>query len=125
MSARVFLPDGPAATPTSWPSRKPFGDGPIQEFLAETARDLGLWIVGGTLPLTVEGSDVPPQARRVSTARWSFRPTGECVARYDKIHLFRFDNGRERYDESRVLQAGALPHRLTCRRATATSGASA
>ena len=27
------------------------------------------------------------------------RPTARCVARYDKIHLFRYDNGRERYDE--------------------------
>ena len=32
-----------------------------------------------------------------------------CVARYDKIHLFWFDNGQERYDESRVLQAGNQP----------------
>ena len=39
-----------------------------------------------------------------ATARWSFRPAGECVARYDKIHLFYFDNGRERYDESRVIE---------------------
>ena len=29
------------------------------------------------------------------------------MARYDKIHLFRFDNGRERYDESRVIECGA------------------
>jgi nitrilase len=29
------------------------------------------------------------------------------VARYDKIHLFAFDNGRERYDEGRVLEAGS------------------
>ena len=38
---------------------------------------------------------------------WS--PTGQRVARYDKIHLFAFDNGQERYDEGRVLQAGAEP----------------
>jgi nitrilase len=31
------------------------------------------------------------------------------VARYDKMHLFRYDNGREAYDESRVLQAGSTP----------------
>ena len=29
------------------------GAGPIQDFLARTAHQLGLWIVGGTLPLTV------------------------------------------------------------------------
>ena len=38
-----------------------------------------------------------------------FSPAGECVARYDKIHLFQFDNGRERYDESRVIESGSEP----------------
>jgi deaminated glutathione amidase len=38
-----------------------------------------------------------------------FSPAGECVARYDKIHLFKFDNGREQYDESRVIESGAAP----------------
>jgi len=33
--------------------------------------------------------------------------SGEIVARYDKIHLFAFDNGTERYDEARVLEAGS------------------
>ena len=27
------------------------GDGPIQQFLADTARQHGLWLVGGTLPV--------------------------------------------------------------------------
>ncbi len=31
------------------------------------------------------------------------------MARYDKIHLFRFDNGTERFDESRVLLRGHEP----------------
>jgi len=38
-----------------------------------------------------------------------YSPLGACVARYDKIHLFRFDNGTEQYDESRVIEAGAAP----------------
>jgi len=38
-----------------------------------------------------------------------FSPAGERVARYDKIHLFKFDNGRESYDESRVIECGAEP----------------
>jgi nitrilase len=38
-----------------------------------------------------------------------YAPTGEVVARYDKMHLFRFDNGVERYDESLVLAAGQQP----------------
>ncbi|MEI8325609.1 MAG: nitrilase-related carbon-nitrogen hydrolase, partial [Betaproteobacteria bacterium] len=58
---------------------------------------------GGTLPL----SSADPQ--RVSNSSLAYAPSGECVARYDKIHLFRFDNGTERYDEARVLQAGSTP----------------
>ena len=38
-----------------------------------------------------------------------YSPRGELAARYDKMHLFAYDNGRERYDESRTLQAGRTP----------------
>jgi len=85
-----------------------FGDGPIQTFLSDTARELGLWIAGGTIPLGCDQS-VPGGADHVFNSLLVFSPQGECVQRYDKIHLFRFDNGRERYDESRVLQRGAQP----------------
>lgn len=92
---------------------EPFGSGPLQQFLADSARDLGLWLVGGTLPLTepaashAPGSE-PPTAR-VCNSSLVYSPDGVCVARYNKIHLFRFDNGRERYDESLVLTAGRDP----------------
>ncbi|WP_341909606.1 carbon-nitrogen hydrolase family protein [Polaromonas sp. YR568] len=79
------------------------GKRPIQEFLSESARRLGLWIVGGTLPTATAD---PQRARNTSLA---FNPAGECVAHYDKIHLFRFAQGREDYDETRVLDAGASP----------------
>lgn len=83
------------------------GSGPIQTFLADTARQLGLWIVGGTLPLSVPpGSD---DGGRVFNSTLVYSPQGDCVVRYDKIHLFRFDNGHERYDESRALLSGAQP----------------
>jgi deaminated glutathione amidase len=79
------------------------GAGPIQDFLAAQARRLGLWIIGGTLPIR---ADTPGRVRNACCA-WN--PAGERVARYDKIHLFAFDNGRERYDEARVLEAGDTP----------------
>jgi deaminated glutathione amidase len=85
-----------------------FGSGPIQDFLAATARRLGLWIVGGTLPLSIHDS-TPGASLKVNNSSLVFSPEGHCVARYDKIHLFRFDNGVERFDESRVLQPGTLP----------------
>ena len=79
-----------------------FGEGAIQAFLAGAARDLGLWIVGGTLPITAADG-------RVRNSSLAFDPAGACVARYDKIHLFRFDNGVERFDEARVLERGTEP----------------
>ena len=76
------------------------GKGPIQDFLSQTAKSLGLWLVGGTLPMATSDPG------RVKNSSLVYDPSGRCVARYDKIHLFRFDNGAERYDESRVLEAG-------------------
>jgi nitrilase len=70
------------------------GEGPIQDFLARSARELGLWIVGGTVPLGAS------DRQHVRNSALVYAPTGQCVARYDKIHLFRFDNGLEQYDES-------------------------
>lgn len=80
-----------------------FGSGPIQDFLSQSAQKLGIWIVGGTLPLA---TTEPARARNSSLV---FDAGGQCVARYDKIHLFRFDNGQESYDESCVLERGSHP----------------
>ncbi len=91
--------------------QEPFGAGPIQRFLSATAHELGLWIVAGTLPLSVAPSAAQPAGDRdrVYNSTLVYSPAGERVARYDKIHLFRFDSAQERYDESRVLQPGAAP----------------
>lgn len=90
--------------------QEPYGDGPIQRFLADAARELGLWVVGGTVPLSAPvAAGQPAESRRVFNSTLVFSPQGMCVARYDKIHLFRFDNGRESYDESRVLAPGLEP----------------
>lgn len=80
-----------------------WGAGPIQQFLADSARQWGLWIVAGTLPLRAAQMD------RVYNSSLAFNPQGDCVARYDKIHLFRYTNGAESYDESRVLTPGEKP----------------
>jgi deaminated glutathione amidase len=76
------------------------GDGPIQRLLSQQAQEHALWVVGGTLPLCT----VDPQ--RVRNACLVYAPDGRRAARYDKMHLFAFDNGRERYDEARVLERG-------------------
>jgi nitrilase len=79
------------------------GDGPIQRCLADAARQHGLWIVGGTLPMQTED---PARAFNTCTT-WA--PDGSLAARYDKMHLFSFEQGDERYDEGRVLRPGATP----------------
>lgn len=83
------------------------GLGTVQDFLSDSARELGLWIVGGTLPMA---TDDPEHANNTSLV---YDPKGKCVVRYDKIHLFRYDNGRERYDEAAVLAAGEHPTTFT------------
>ncbi|MEN9630573.1 MAG: hypothetical protein RJA10_3801, partial [Pseudomonadota bacterium] len=85
------------------------GNGPIQQALADAARQHGLWVVGGTLPLR------GPDAAHAMNSCLVFAPDGTPAGRYDKIHLFGFDNGRERYDESRTLCAGdAAPTAVQC-----------
>ena len=111
------------------------GIGPIQAWLAATAHELGLWIVGGTLPLSCEPADAgaprrsagPSQAKAAAPSGGSatgeaverggkcrnaslvFSPAGKRIAHYDKIHLFRFNDGERRYDEAAVLVPGSQP----------------
>ncbi|HUO18503.1 MAG TPA: carbon-nitrogen hydrolase family protein [Steroidobacteraceae bacterium] len=84
---------------------EPDGTGPVQDFLAASARRLKLWIVGGTTPLR-GGAD-----GRVAAASLVYDAAGARVARYDKIHLFDVDlPGRaETYRESANVAPGARP----------------
>ncbi len=79
------------------------GDGPQQAFLSRQARDLGVWIAGGTVPIACDDPG------RVRSACLVYGPDGTRVARYDKIHLFAFSRGDERYDEGRTIEAGRTP----------------
>jgi len=77
------------------------GEGPIQDFLRDTAR-LGLWILGGT---TVIKGD---SAARVANASLLIDADGKRVARYDKIHLFdvAIPGRDEKYLESTHVMPG-------------------
>lgn len=79
------------------------GHGPLQDFLSGCARDFKLWVAGGTVALA---SDTPG---KVFNSTLVYNPAGQCVARYDKMHLFCFSNGQESYDEARVLTPGHEP----------------
>ena len=77
------------------------GSGPIQDGMAQMAREHGIWLIGGTLPLA------SPEAGKVLNTTLVYDPQGAPAGRYDKIHLFGFTRGEESYNESRTIVAGA------------------
>jgi len=76
------------------------GAGPQQDFLARMAHEHQAIVVGGSVPIASE------EAGRVRSACLVYGPDGGRIARYDKIHLFRFAQGSEDYDETRTIQPG-------------------
>jgi len=79
---------------------EPLGSGPIQDFMSGLARELKIWLIGGTLPLASE------DAEKVINTTLVYNPKGEHVGRYDKIHLFGFTKGTESYNESKTIVPG-------------------
>ncbi|AFP31639.1 carbon-nitrogen hydrolase family protein [Marinobacter sp. BSs20148] len=79
----------------------------IRTFLAQQAKTLKVWIVGGSLPLALrpDGSVI---ADRVRASCLVFNDRGDEVARYDKIHLFdaQVDDAHGQYRESDTFEAG-------------------
>jgi len=75
--------------------------GPIQDFLSQQAARLGIWLVGGTLPIV---ADDPLKFRAACLV---FDNTGKRIARYDKMHLFDVTAApNEQYCESKTIEAG-------------------
>jgi len=72
-------------------------------FMAQQARQHGIYLIGGTVPLT------SPEADKVYNSTLVFDPQGNQLARYDKIHLFGFARGSESYQESQSIVAGTEP----------------
>ena len=81
------------------------GNGAVQAFLSDAARQLNMWILGGTIVIRSDDSN------RVSNASLLFDAAGKRVARYDKIHLFDVTiPGRdEQYRESTHVLPGREP----------------
>ena len=84
-------------------ARERDGDGVQQAFLARMAREHRQYVIGGSVPLE---SDDPARTRQSLLV---YGPQGERVARYDKIHLFRFTHRDEDYDEAKTIVAGSAP----------------
>ena len=84
-------------------AREADGDGPQQSFLSEMARLHRQYVIGGSVPLAC---DDPARTRQSLLV---YRPDGRRIARYDKIHLFRFTHGDEDYDEAKTIVGGSAP----------------
>jgi deaminated glutathione amidase len=81
------------------------GTGPVQDFLSRRARELKLWIVAGTTPISEQAGE------RVSAACLVYDDAGQRVARYDKVHLFdvAIPGREEKYRESANIAPGSRP----------------
>jgi len=84
-------------------ARESVGSGPIQEQLAEIAKQNKLYLVAGTIPLEARDPN------KVLNTTLVFDPAGQQITRYDKIHLFGFQTATERYQESETIEAGNEP----------------
>ncbi len=81
---------------------EPEGEGPIQAFLSAAARQHGMWIVAGSMPLA------SPEKERVYGACPVYNPDGKQCALYRKIHLFdvKLPDREESYQESWSMYPG-------------------
>ncbi len=77
-------------------------DDPTLAALRAEARDLGLWLLIGSLCLKTDDPD-----GRFANRSFLIDPQGQVVARYDKIHMFDVDvSATERYRESEAFRPG-------------------
>ena len=78
-----------------------FGQGLVQEMLASKARQHDIWVAGGSIPIKTK------DPAKVTNTALLFNPQGEVVARYDKMHLFSYQDGARHLDEGRTMVAGS------------------
>ncbi|KAI8828153.1 putative amidohydrolase [Chytriomyces cf. hyalinus JEL632] len=101
--ATLGMKDVAATVAESNPTEGSLKPNPIQTFMSELAALHKIWIVGGTIPML-------SQSESASTAKYRntllvFDPNGARVARYDKLHLFRFE-GPPAFDEAATVEGG-------------------
>lgn len=84
---------------------EPLGSGAFQTALSETAREHGVVLFGGTVPLQSGKQD------KVLNTLLVYGRDGERIGAYDKMHLFGYSGLGERYAEADTIAAGAeVPH---------------
>lgn len=99
------LLDSPALRPLA---EQEAVEAPVQSFLAQQARSLGLWLVAGSVPLASCPQGHAVAAPRVRAACLVYDDTGGQRARYDKIHLFDVEvaDAHASYRESNLCEPG-------------------
>jgi deaminated glutathione amidase len=75
--------------------------GPTTNFLGDLARELGIYLLGGSI---LEGD---PGAQRLSNTSTFFDPSGAMTAVYRKIHLFDVKVSDREYLESANISPGS------------------
>ena len=91
--------------------------GPTTQFLGDLARELGIYLLGGSI---LEGA---PDSDKLSNTSTLFAPSGETVAVYRKIHLFDVKVSEDKeYLESATIAPG--DEVVTAKAGTTTLGLS-
>jgi predicted amidohydrolase len=90
--------------------------GPTTEFLGGLARELGVYLLGGSI---LEGD---PQSAKLHNTSTFFGPDGRMSAAYRKIHLFDVKAPDREYLESKTIAAGT--EIVTAKAGAATVGLS-
>jgi deaminated glutathione amidase len=75
-------------------------DGPALSTAASWARELGIFLVAGSVP------ELVPDQEKLANTSVMFGPDGERLATYRKIHMFDVEVGDVSYRESEIEQAG-------------------
>lgn len=85
-------------------SQESFGFGKVQDWLGMLSRKYNFWVIAGSFSISSKNLD-KPYARCLV-----YNPEGQCVAHYDKIHLFDVSvTNDESYCESKDTLAGHNP----------------
>jgi len=82
---------------------EPEASSSILDFLSRRAREFGITVIGGSVPLT------HPDSAKIRNACPVFSHRGDLLVVYDKIHLFDVDLEHEHYRESDTIVAGDMP----------------
>ncbi len=83
-----------------------FGQGVLQEALRELAQEKQIVLFSGSIPLKTR------HQQQVFNTMLVFDENGECLSRYDKMHLFGFSGLGESYHEADSIEAGQVIPKL-------------